>query len=620
MRITQIQALRALAAILVVLFHADFIPGGFIGVDIFYVISGYLITGLILREIQTHGRLNFRSFYQRRIKRLLPTSFFILIVTAFLSWILLPPISRTDLGRDIAGASLYVSNYLFAYWQNDYQNLNATPSPVIHYWSLAVEEQFYLFWPLIVAVLARGGMQRVRNGILLITGGSFFLSLFATENFPIWSFYSLPTRAWELGIGALLLFIPKDFLKRKSVANVGVAVLIGSSIFFSNDSPFPGYRALFPTLATLAILGSIGAWPKLFNALGNHPIAQRLGDISYPLYLWHWPVLVLPATSLGRRLTEYEALLCIALTVVLADLTHRFIEEPLRHRKFTLSRIYTGAASVTLFSCLLGLVISQTASDSIRVDGASNSTFSLSTVSRKPITNIDGCHLSHREINFGECSYGAIDSNRTIVLFGDSHAAQWFPALEKIALQENYRLVSLTKSSCPAFALKRSNEGSYIDSICKSWRASAIRRIVDERPIAVVLGSLEYYKPPSSDLATSSWWLQGQEDLMRQLKPSGAKIVAIRDTPHPTEDIPQCLSVRSAARCSTAPKKPLPIIASLPSIDPTSWLCTSTCPAVVNGVIAYRDNSHLSVDMSRDLSKSLFDALENLDALQSSGT
>ncbi len=148
MRILQIQGLRALAALLVTIFHARLLPGGFIGVDIFYVISGYLITGLILREIENTGRLDLQTFYQRRIKRLLPTSVFVLFVTAIVGMFVLPVITRDALGRDLFAAAAYISNYLFAWWENDYQNLDATPSPFIHYWSLAVEEQFYVIWPI----------------------------------------------------------------------------------------------------------------------------------------------------------------------------------------------------------------------------------------------------------------------------------------------------------------------------------------------------------------------------------------------------------------------------------------------------------------------------------------
>jgi peptidoglycan/LPS O-acetylase OafA/YrhL len=182
MRIPQIQALRAFAAILVVVYHAGFTSGGYIGVDIFYVISGFLITGLLLRELDKTGSLRLSDFYLRRIKRLLPTSFFVLSVTAITAWALYPVTMRADLGRDIAAAGVYISNYLFALWQMDYQNLSAVPPVVIHYWSLAVEEQFYLFWPFIVYLLyKRGGRRKVGQDVALISLLSFLFSLYQTS-------------------------------------------------------------------------------------------------------------------------------------------------------------------------------------------------------------------------------------------------------------------------------------------------------------------------------------------------------------------------------------------------------------------------------------------------------
>ena len=209
MRIPQIQALRALAAILVVIYHAKLIGGGFVGVDIFYVISGLLITGLLIRELDKTQTLSFSNFYLRRAKRLLPSSFLVLIATGIAAWIVLPTTMRHNLGRDIAAASLYVSNYLFASWQMDYQNLGALPSVVIHYWSLAVEEQFYLFWPFLIYLFYKiGGRRGILYGVCAVTITSFLFSLYQSENSPTWAFYSLPTRAWELGVGALLIFIP----------------------------------------------------------------------------------------------------------------------------------------------------------------------------------------------------------------------------------------------------------------------------------------------------------------------------------------------------------------------------------------------------------------------------
>ena len=189
MRIPQIQALRAFAAILVVIYHAKLVSGGYIGVDIFYVISGYLITGLILRELENSGTLGLKTFYLRRIKRLLPASFFVLVVTGITAWIFYPSTMRAQLGKDFAAAGIYISNYLFASWQMDYQNLSAIPPVVVHYWSLAVEEQFYLVWPFIILMLyKRGGRKTVGIGVFTISIASFAWSHYLTTESPIWAF------------------------------------------------------------------------------------------------------------------------------------------------------------------------------------------------------------------------------------------------------------------------------------------------------------------------------------------------------------------------------------------------------------------------------------------------
>jgi len=242
------------------------------------------------------------------------------------------------LGRDVLAASLYVSNYLFAWWQNDYQNLNSTPSPVIHYWSLAVEEQFYLVWPILVFTLWRVGKTKaVGIGIAIATLTSFFFSLFLTATNPIWAFYSLPTRAWELGIGALLLFIPERFKQKESLRRTfavwfALFLLIYSTLAYSERTAFPGYNALLPTIATALMIGTISSWPPILNNISKMRSVQWLGEISYPFYLWHWPLLVLPSTRFGRPLTLLERIFFIALTAVLADLTHRFLEKEISAR------------------------------------------------------------------------------------------------------------------------------------------------------------------------------------------------------------------------------------------------------------------------------------------------
>jgi peptidoglycan/LPS O-acetylase OafA/YrhL len=403
MRILQIQGLRAVAALLVTIFHARLMPGGFIGVDIFYVISGYLITGLIIREIDKTGRLDLNEFYQRRIKRLLPTSVFVLFITAIVGMFVLPQITRDALGRDLFAAAAYISNYLFAWWENDYQNLNATPSPFIHYWSLAVEEQFYVVWPIFILFLSRYGKRAILNGVAIVTALSLLLSIYLTQVAPIWAFYSLPTRAWELGVGALLLFIPEKFLRNRYFPWIGAIGLAIATLNFDESTAFPGINAVLPVVATAILIGTIPVWPRFFNDLSNNRLMQWLGAISYPLYLWHWPALVLPSSALGRPLRIRETFLCILLTIVLAHITSRLVEQPLRHRKFSAKQVYGFFASTTAVSLLAGVVIASTASSVINVKGT-NYSFDLKQVVAKPAVYGDGCHVNYGETLSGECT------------------------------------------------------------------------------------------------------------------------------------------------------------------------------------------------------------------------
>ena len=609
MRITQIQGLRAVAAILVTVFHARLVPGGFIGVDIFYVISGYLITGLILREIEKTGTLDLRSFYQRRIKRLLPTSVFVLFVTAIFAWILFPPITRDALGRDLFAAAAYISNYLFAWWQNDYQNLNATPSPFIHYWSLAVEEQFYLVWPLFILFLARYGKKVIFAGIAITTLLSLLFSIYLTQVAPIWAFYSLPTRAWELGFGALLLFLPETKKKIRILPWLGFFGIAISSFNFNENTAFPGKNALVPVLATVFLMASIKYWPPLFNDLANSRLSQWLGAISYPLYLWHWPALVLPSSALGRPLRFYERFLCILLTIVLAHYTSKYVEEPLRHKNLSPRTIYKGAAYTTAVSLVAGVLISFTSSSIITTKGEVSYQFDLVQVMEKPAVYGDGCHVNYGETKSGYCTYGDRESSKTIVLYGDSHAAQWFPALEKMAKERGFKLVSLTKSACPAVDAKRPDQGAFKMVHCTKWRENSIKRIAEIQPLAVITSSFQYFTPANSSISRAQWWNEGQRKLLKGLRGSTNNLIYISDTPRPLRDIPNCLASRDSKVCDSTERSRVSVIPGFDVINPNPWLCSSYCPAIVEGTVAYRDASHISVDMALKLLPKLEAAL-----------
>jgi peptidoglycan/LPS O-acetylase OafA/YrhL len=613
-RIPQIQALRAVAALLVVAYHAKLTPGGYIGVDIFYVISGYLITGLLLRELESTGTLKLKAFYLRRIKRLLPTSFFVLIVTAIAAWALYPSTLRPSLGKDIAAAAAYVSNYLFALWQMDYQNLNATPPVVIHYWSLAVEEQFYLFWPFIILALFRYGSRRaVLLGVSAITSLSFLLSLYLTAREPIWSFYSLPTRAWELGLGALLLFIPKKIRFSSNYAWIALALLTYGTFAYTDSTPFPGTAALVPVLGTSFAIACANNWPKSLDSMGNTRIVQWLGEISYPLYLWHWPVLVIPSVTWGRSLTYLEILLCVLATLILADLTHRFIEDPIRYSKPQSRTIVQGGALATAFSLALGTVIYFSWNDRIKLDDGTS--FSVSEVTKRPIVYDDGCHVNNGEVQSPDCTYGEIGAKRKIVLFGDSHAAQWFPALEDIAKRENFELISLTKSACPGPAVLKVDSGEYKNADCFAWRENSFQRIEKLKPYAVIFSGFQHFEIPNGYSSRREWWQEGQRKTFKALEGNARHIIYMTDTPHPEQDIPNCLAGGVIEQCNdTKPSEPISI-PGLKSINPTSWLCDEECKSVINGIVAYRDGSHISRLMSASLAGQLKVALRRVGVL-----
>ena len=606
-KIGEIQGLRALAAILVLVFHAKFLPGGFVGVDIFYVISGFLITGLLLKELNSNGRISLKAFYLRRSKRLLPASFLVLFITAIVAWLLLPPISRGSIGRDLIATTLYVSNYLFAWWQNDYQNLNAVPSPFIHYWSLAVEEQFYLFWPIFIIALAKlKSSRKFLIGFWSVTIITFTLGVWLTVLAPIWAFYSLPTRSWELSIGALIALLPRLQNQKRVVAIIGLVALLVSTFWFSEETAFPGFYALLPVLGTAALLSSIGNWPNPIKWLATNRISLWLGKISYPLYLWHWPVLVLPIALLSRDLLVWERIVALLITVFLADLTNRFVEEPLRVKDISPRRLIQIVGLAMVLSVLLGLGIMKTTTSSILVDGKQTT---LASIEARPITYENGCHLNYHQSISPLCEFGKLDSTKTVVLYGDSHAAQWFPALNKLADEKGFKLISLTKSACPSIAVTRASVGAFQMKNCEEWRSSAISRIAVMKPDLVILSSFEHYSPIGDPRKVEEWWVAGSKKSYQILQPLSPKLIYLLDTPLPDRNIPDCLATTRADRCIANDEKGLPQVADFQIIKPSIWLCESDCPGTVRGNVAYRDASHISVATSLELANRLWLAL-----------
>ncbi|MFH1475812.1 MAG: acyltransferase family protein, partial [Chloroflexota bacterium] len=612
-----LEGLRAVAVVLVLLYHAS-VPGfagGYIGVDVFFVLSGFLITGLLLREVRRTGTISLPAFYARRARRLLPASALVLLVTVAGSALLLPPLLVPDVAGDAAAASLYVSNMRFAFQATDYLQSEMAPSPLLHFWSLGVEEQFYVFWPALVLLIARGRSdagRRVAIAVGIISVASFGLALWLTEANAPWAFFSLPTRAWELGLGAFLAIGGTQLARVPArpaavAAWVGLAMVAISGMVLSTETPFPGTAALLPTFGSaLVIAGGFrqespfapGRWLAL-------AIPRFLGRISYSLYLWHWPVLLLPAAALGAPLPWWARGALVLVSIGLAAATQRWVEDPLRHGRGigTLPRrnlAMAGALSLVVAMASLGVgasmagslvgsaspgdvatdeadldrILSSTATPTPSASSAASPTAlpaasptALPATAGRPVppglrpslaearsdeprTYSDGCHVDQAATTSPPCVYGVADSPVTVVLLGDSHAAHWFPAVERLALERGWRLLNLTKSGCgPADVIQYNGslKREYLE--CAAWRTVAERRVADEHPALVLVSAGRGVgilsadtKTPLAGAARIAAWQEGMTATLTRLAAAADRVVVIADTPRSAFDVPVCLS------------------------------------------------------------------------------
>jgi peptidoglycan/LPS O-acetylase OafA/YrhL len=362
-----IEGLRAVAVALVVLFHAGVVPlaGGYVGVDVFFVLSGFLITGLLIRERLAFDSTSLPRFYARRVRRILPAATLVLVVTLLASYQWLGFLRANTIALDGQWTALFGANLHFALEGTQYLNNLAPPSPLQHYWSLAVEEQFYLIWPLlflIIAGIGRGARLRVKLAVALgiIITASFAWSIIQTPQDGNWAFFSPLTRAWELAIGALLavsipliLRIPTSTGPWLSWAGLGC--VIGSAFLLDGNTPFPGYAASLPVLgAALAIIGGTvtpGGGAEV--VLARAPL-QWLGKLSYGLYLWHWPLLIVSAQATGNAVSFPQSLGLVAIAVLLSVVTYRLAENPIRRSTVLQKRTFASVSLGVLCSGELG--------------------------------------------------------------------------------------------------------------------------------------------------------------------------------------------------------------------------------------------------------------------------
>jgi peptidoglycan/LPS O-acetylase OafA/YrhL len=672
-----IEGLRALAVLLVVAYHCGLYPisGGYVGVDVFFVISGFLITGLLLRELRSRGTISVPGFYARRAMRLLPASTLVVVVTVAASAWWLPPLRRDGILTDALHTMIYGINYRLAAIGTDYLGAESEPSPLQHFWSLAVEEQFYLVWPPLLLLVATLGLRtatintsRINTGrvypvLTAIVTVSFLLSVWQTAANASWAYFGAHTRAWELGVGALLAVGATSLTRLPDTAarvlnGVGVTAIGASAVLYSPTTPFPGYAALLPVLGTAAVIAGGCAVPS--GLLAATPL-QGIGRLSYSWYLWHWPVLIIAPYALGFEPAWWLNVLLAGVAFVAAMLTYALVENPARHLAGLRDRPWRGIGAGVAMSvlaaavCLLITVVATYAQDAgsyratpitaapvgtddltrLIADGVdipsvpANLTPTLAKAAAdKPRFYRDDCSgdVTDPEVKT-PCEYGDVTSPTTVVLFGDSHAGHWFPALERVALDRRWKLVVMSKSACHAADVL-----IYMDTLkrtfteCQAWRDAAFARLRVLRPAMVMMvstaqgGVLPGVPDSRQDTAWTDAWMRSVD----AARTSGAKVYYVNDTPWHGTVIPECLSARpdepqACARTREAallqPRRRQMIVDAARRhgatvIDPVPWFCTATaCPVIVGNVLVYKDRHHMTTVYSRVLAPLLSAAL-----------
>ncbi|MFJ8577355.1 acyltransferase family protein [Micromonospora sp. NPDC093277] len=661
---TDIEGLRALAVLLVVLWHAGvpFISGGFVGVDVFFVISGYLITSGMVAEVAARGRLSLSRFWARRAKRLLPSSALVLLASLVLTYLFLPDIRWRDTAWDAVSSAIYMINWRLADLSVDYLAAEQAPSIVQHFWSLAVEEQFYLLWPVLLVAVAwvarrRGAAQPRFVRLALAVVGALWLASFAwsvllVQTEPGRAYFVTTTRIWELAVGALLALWP---LRRPTGAAasasgwIGIAAIVGSAVALDNSMPFPGALALPATIGTALV---IAAGPDARYgpvAVLRMPPMQFLGGISYTLYLWHWPLIV----AFTARTDDPGVVLpaaAVALSVLLAYLTSRLVERPIWHsRKLSVRprvALAVGLACTALSVCA-GVVfhsitaVGPTGATPLNARGAAvltpgdpgagvpvddvPSIVPEPAAARADLPSVyaDGCHADSNETKVLRCTYGAPDATFTIALAGDSHAAQWTPALRSIAERRNWKLVTYTKSGCPAIdalVATGTNERPY--ETCVTWNRSLRRAVAEDRPDMIVTTSYNYSVYSDGRVLHGAQNRTALVEAMRRTwhgLADVAPVVVVRDTPAPGRDIAECVSTHreELTRCAVPRDEALAGIGPVQVdaaegqtgvrvVDLNDAICPADrCAPVIGGVLVYRDANHLTATYARTLADRL---------------
>jgi len=666
----EVQGIRALAVGLVLSYHfwPARLTGGFIGVDIFFVVSGFLISSHIYREAASTGGVKIGRFWARRVRRLLPVSLLVLLVSLFASLAVLPKTVWATTFRQIAASALYAQNWVLAGDAVDYSAADNAATLVQHYWSLSVEEQFYLVWPVIfvgavgislairrrvsAGALPRRGYVAILVSLVTLFASSLAYSVVATDADSARSYFVTPTRVWEFAAGSLvaLTFLGRQYAGRRSslLAWAGLATIFLSSFRFSSTTPFPGWLALFPVVGACILLGAPGGFsagaPRWW--LSRKPLTF-LGDISYGIYLWHWPVIVLARSVLAEEPNLVIKLVLIAFTIGLATVSKRYVEDPWRsgrviastRRAMVFAIAGTTIIAVSAFALMPRIdptphgVVNRQSGDLCFGPGAlANGAHCASTlrdsrpdpgpeavVTENVTSSFPGCQGPLAGTAVLSCGLGADErsADRTVALVGDSHATQWFNAMDQLGKTRNWHVKTFTKAACPVtFAvrlLRPAVPGS--NSECLAYSHDVAARIARDPSISVVFPTSRadsYGYASGDDPRLLEPGVDGYVAVWKQWLDAGKKVVVLGEVPNlGSQRVPDCLaknpdhSMACARPAADAVPKSLNLAAAAEELRSRpvlympmrKYFCDrTTCYAVVGGLITYRDSAHISTE------------------------
>lgn len=625
-----IEGLRGIAILLVVAYHVGLpgISGGYVGVDVFFVLSGFLITSLLVKELSTTGHINLVEFYARRARRILPAAALVSVSTLLFGYWLYPPVEQLRYTETAIAAAAYSSNLWFAKEAMNYLAPDSLQNPFLHTWSLSVEEQFYLVWPCFLLLVGRGRevqqRDRIRVAILAVLVLSCAVAVRETHVQQPTAFFGSHARAWEFAAGGTVAFLRLSDRVRMVAQWFGAAAIVCAVLALNDGTPYPGVAALLPVVGTIGLL--LGPTTSVIGTLLESRPLQVIGRYSYSWYLWHWPVLVFGESVLGPTTLFVRvalALLALGLSVV----TFRVLENPVRRAAALVQRPRWSLAATMALTVLV--VVAGLAARSVgRLHAASEPqrSFAAAALDIPPLYE-NGCHLPRAGVAVSACEFGDKASTRTIVLFGDSHAAQWLPALERIGIEQHLKVVAMTKSACPAPEVEpfkaRLNRG-YTE--CTQWREAAFEWMRQHRPLAVVASSATGRYVPSR--ASQEQWVHGLRAMVETLTSAGVPILWLRDTPSPGFDPPACLARNFwnpavfSHGCEFAPPDrrsdqtygaEAQAVLEAPggaTLDVAGAICQgAVCRSQIDHLVVFRDSHHLTTKFALTLTSSIAEKL-----------